>query len=107
MALRRTTTLKMGSQMARGPIKKVGPRTTTWIKFRNAKAVKDRNEEGLLLCQDYKIGLPPCGIGRPSLDLHHINGRDGNLLTDPDNLVWLTRPCHRLAHQDKRLFNAS
>lgn len=84
--------------MRSGPINRRGPRAIAWENFRDAKAERDRDEEGLLHCQDWQIGLPRCGIGRPSLDLHHIEGRDGKLLLDESKMVWLTRECHGEAH---------
>lgn len=99
MALRRTTILKTGNLLRRGGLlKKFGPRAKAWEKFRNAELVKDRDEEGIIKCQDYMIALPPCGIGIPSPDLHHIFGRDGKLFLDKRYMVWLTRECHEKAH---------
>ena len=81
-------------------INKKGPLTTLWENFRAKKAVNERDEEGLLHCQDWRIGLPRCGIGRPELDLHHIIGREQapSLYFHHPNLVWLTRDCHNAAH---------
>lgn len=79
-------------------IKQQSPRSIKYQDFRNLKAVKDRDEEGLLHCQDYLIGLPRCGVALPSLDLHHSKGRNGDLLFDERYLVWLVRTCHEAAH---------
>lgn len=81
---------------------KKGPssRSIRYQDFRDLKAVKDRDEEGLLHCQDYLVGLPRCGIAHPSLDLHHTKGRNGDLLFDESKMVWLTRSCHERAHTD-------
>lgn len=86
---------------SRKPIKQKSPRSLKYDDFRNLKAVKDRDEEGLLHCEDYKIGLPRCGIARPNLDLHHIKGRDGDLLFDESQMAWLTRECHDAAHNSR------
>lgn len=95
MALQRSST-----PLKRTGLKKFGPTAKKWQEFRNAKAEKDRDEEGLLHCQDWRIGLPRCGIGRPSLDLHHVHGRDGKLLFDESKMVWLTRECHNVSHNN-------
>lgn len=87
------------SPLKRGKtIKKVGERSLKWKKFRNEKFDRDKNEEGLIKCQDTKVGLPHCGISRSEMDLHHLKGRDGDLLTDERWLVWLTRECHDATH---------
>jgi len=36
--------------------------------------------------------------GRPIADVHHINGRLGDLRTDPYNLVGVCRSCHKQCH---------
>lgn len=91
--------LRRGS-LKRTKLKRTGPKHQEWQMFRDAKAEGDRDEEGLLHCQDFKIGLPRCGIGRPSLDLHHVIGRNASphLYYEYSNLVWLTRKCHDAAH---------
>ncbi len=78
------------------PIKRVGTRTLKYQEFRNEKAERDLNEDDLIECEDWKIGLPRCGYARPAIemDLHHIHGRDGDLITKNENTVWLTRQCH-------------
>lgn len=87
------------SALSRGkPLKKRGERSLKWENFRNLKAARDCDEEGLIKCQDKSIGLPACGISIPSPDLHHIEGRDGKLLFDESKMVWLTRECHNEAH---------
>lgn len=84
-----------------GRIKQIGQRTLSWQKCRNEKVKTDVDEEGLIRCEDYKLGLPRCGVARqPSdMDLHHSRGRDGKLLTDKRYLVWLARECHDTAHK--------
>ena len=79
-------------------IKAKGRRTIEWEEFRNAAFEAEKDDDGIIMCEDYKIGLPRCGIGLPSMDLHHILGRDGELLTDRTKMVWLTRDCHKLEH---------
>lgn len=81
------------------PIRRKGSRTLAWEAFRKVKLESDRDEEGLIKCQDYKVGLPRCGIAIPSPDLHHIEGRDGDLLLDESKMVWLVRACHETCHQ--------
>ena len=75
-----------------------------WQAYPNQTALNDQDEEGLIKCQDHKIGLPRCGIARePSkMDLHHIKGRNEapDLYFDKSNLVWLTRDCHNAAHNN-------
>lgn len=93
MALQRSS-----GPMRRTPIKKVGQRTLEWKKFRNAKFDRDKDEEGLVRCQDVKAGLTHCGVSSIAMDLHHLKGRDGELLTDERHLVWLTRFCHDKTH---------
>jgi hypothetical protein len=91
----------MTGRLARGKsIRKVGPRALAWKQTRAEKVASDVNDEGLIRCEDYKLGLPRCGIARQpeDMDLHHAKGRDGNLLTDKRFLVWLTRKCHDEAH---------
>ena len=82
-------------------IRRVGQKTKEWKEFRDLKAKRDRDEEGLLYCQDYKIGLPKCGYGLPSMDLHHIEGRDGKLMFDESKMVWLRRACHDASHNKR------
>lgn len=87
--------------LKRSPLKKRGPRATLWDALREKKLVRDRDAEGLIECQDWKIGLPRCGRRVASPDLHHAKGRDGKLLLDEEHLVWLVRePCHGLAHDN-------
>lgn len=92
--------MKRTSSLKRTPLKKSGAKSAQWRKFRNEKANRDRDEEGIIKCQDYKIGLPRCGVGLPSMDLHHIQGRDArpDLYYEESNLVWLTRKCHERVH---------
>ena len=73
-----------------------------WKKFRDEKFDRDKDEEGLIKCQDHTIGLPRCGIARPVMDLHHLVGResDPTRCFDHSNLVWLTRECHNAAHNN-------
>lgn len=101
MVIKQSSGLTTKNPLKRGgPIKKRGSRTIAWEKTRAEKAQSDVNEEGLIPCEDYKLGLPRCGIARQpeDMDLHHSKGRDGNLLTDKRWLVWLTRECHDAAH---------
>lgn len=72
-----------------------------WDAFRAKKFDREKNEEGLIRCQDTKLGLPHCGISRSSMDLHHIVGREAapDLYFADENLVWLTRECHETAHK--------
>lgn len=83
---------------SRRPIKQVSPRSIRYEDFRRLKLVKDRDEEGLIKCQDGLIGLPKCGVAIETPDLHHRKGRSGDLLFDESHMVWLTRECHNLAH---------
>lgn len=80
-------------------IKKRGPLSEKWEKFRNEEFEKDKDDEGLIKCQDYLIGLPRCGVARPDMDLHHTEGRQGKTLVDKSKMVWLTRECHQKAHK--------
>jgi len=99
MAIKRSSLLNRGGFLKRAKsIKKMGSRGLTWQKFRNDQFEKDKDEEGLIRCEDNRIGLPQCGISRSEMDLHHVEGRDGNLLTDRSKMVWLTRECHNEAH---------
>lgn len=103
MAIRRNSTSMKRSPLRRSgstSIKKVGPRALAWKACRSEKIETDIDEEGLIRCEDYKLGLPRCGIARlpEEMDLHHSKGRDGDLLTDKRWLVWLTRDCHSEAH---------
>lgn len=99
--------LQKSGSMKRNPLKrgkfinKKGPLTTLWEVFRDKKLLRERNEEGLIECQDWKIGLPRCGVSVPSPDLHHIVGREEapGLYFHHPNLVWLIREtCHAAAH---------
>ena len=94
--MKRTSTLK------RTPIRKVGRKFVEWRTFRNKEFEKDKDYEGLILCQDHKLGMPRCGIARQNMDLHHIYGRDGDLLYDKSKMVWLTRQCHNKIHQEPK-----
>jgi len=101
MALRRSSTSIKRSPLKRGgPVKAVGSRGLAWKACRSEKAKEDVDEEGLIKCEDYKIGLARCTIARPpkNMHLHHSKGRDGDLLTDKRWLVWLTSECHTEAH---------
>lgn len=80
-----------------GWLNRKGPRTTLWDVFVDQERKKARDEEGLIECEDYKIGLPPCHRRVPSPDLHHTKGRDGLLLLDRSKMVWLVRECHQKA----------
>ena len=95
----RGTPLKRSILKRSGHINKTGSRTVAWRQFRNLKAERDRDEDGLLKCEDWKLRLPQCHLEAESLDLHHLEGRDGSLLLDESKLIWLSRPCHQLAHQ--------
>lgn len=88
------------SRLKRSRLKRVGPKSLEWQKFRNEKASRDKDEEGIIKCQDFRINLPRCGVGLPDMDLHHIQGRDArpSLYFEESNLVWLTRSCHNDAH---------
>lgn len=88
-----------GSLLRTTLIKAKGPRAIAWEKFRNETFENEKDDEGLIRCQDYLIGLEPCGIARDKMDLHHIYGRDGKLLLDRSKMVWLTRECHQKAHE--------
>lgn len=88
------------SMLRRTSLKAKGEKSKKWEQFRNAKAEKDRDDEGFLYCQDYLLGLPRCNAYGPSLDLHHIIGRDTrpDLVYVDSNLVWLVRECHEKVH---------
>lgn len=87
------------SPLQRGKIlNRKGRISEAWENFRNEEFEKDKNDEGLIRCQDYKIGLPACGISRSEMDLHHTEGREGKLLFDKSKMVWLTRECHKAEH---------
>jgi len=81
-----------------GLLRKFGKTADEWKKFRNAKFERDKDDEGLIRCQDVQLGLPRCGIARSEMDLHHIFGRSGKLLFDESKMVWLTRECHQKEH---------
>lgn len=87
--------------LRRTALRRRGPVAEAWKAFRDAELVRDRDEEGLIHCQDYLIGLPRCGVAIPSPDLHHTKGRSGKLLFDKLNMVWLTRDCHDAAHNKR------
>lgn len=73
-----------------------------WRDFANQKAARDLDDDGLLRCEDYRLGLPRCGYARErsQMDLHHIVGRnvEPKLYFEESNLVWLTRQCHQAVH---------
>lgn len=89
--------------LRRGPLAKRGPRAKAWEQCRAEKVANDVDEEGLIRCEDWKLGLERCHTARQpeDMDLHHGKGRDGNLLTDKRWLYWLTRDCHEKAHENK------
>ncbi len=101
--------MKRGGLIKRSPLKKFGPRAAEWQKHRSQRVKSDVDEDGLIRCEDYKLGLERCGIARlpESMDLHHGKGRDGKLLTDDRWLVWLTRECHGEAHDNNSSFASS
>lgn len=105
MSIRMGKSLKSGltarKPLKRGPLAKQGRLAQEWTAFRNAEFEKDKDEEGLIRCQDTEIGLPHCGVSRVKMDLHHTEGREGKLLFDKSKMVWLTRECHRKAHEQK------
>ena len=107
--LRRSPISRSNSNLRRTNLSSVGPRSKEWSKCRSEKAKSDIDEDGLIRCEDYKLGLPRCGIARlpEDMDLHHGKGRDGNLLTDKRWLVWLTRECHNEAHDNNSRFASS
>jgi len=90
--------MKRGSLLKRSPLKRIGQRAKSWQDFRNEKFEREKNDEGLIRCQDIKLGFEHCHISRADMDLHHIEGRDGKLLFDESKMVWLTRECHQKAH---------
>jgi hypothetical protein len=96
--------LKRGGSIKRSPLKKKGPMATLWDDFRGKKLLRERNDEGVIECQDWKIGLPRCGVSVASPDLHHIIGREEApaLYFHHPNLVWLVRTCHDEAHLHPR-----
>lgn len=92
--------IRRGGPIKRSRLKTRGPKAEAWKAFRDAKAKRDRDEEGFIKCQDWKIGLKPCRRWRQSPDLHHIINRDArpDLYFDETNLIWLVRECHDEAH---------
>lgn len=92
--------LRQHTQLRRSVLKSKGPQTTLWETFREKKAKLDRDDEGLIKCQDWMMGLPRCGVAIPSPHLHHIFNRDArpDLYFHNSNLVWLVEGCHDLAH---------
>ncbi len=94
--------IKRSGRLRTTSLKKVGPMAIKWKKFRDEKFDRDKNEDGLVKCQDYLLGLPRCGIARISMDLHHLVGRQErpDLYFRDSNLVWLTRECHNAAHSN-------
>lgn len=97
--------LKRGGSLKRSQLRKKGPMTTLWDDFRDKKLLRERNDEGVIECQDWRIGLPRCGMSVPSPDLHHIIGREAApvLYFHHPNLVWLVRACHDAAHNNPRV----
>lgn len=81
-------------------LNKKGPMATLWDAFRSKKLERDKDEDGLIACQDWKIGLRRCGQRSASPDLHHVEGREArpDLYFSNGNLVWLVRGCHDKAH---------
>lgn len=91
--------LKRSGFLRRTRLKSRGHRSTLWDAFAEQERRKARDAEGLIDCQDWTIGLPPCYRRVASPDLHHTEGRDGELLLDRSKMVWLVRtPCHDYAH---------
>lgn len=94
------------SQLKRSPLKRAkflkkrGPLSIKWEDFRNLKFLKDRDEQGLILCQDVEAGMKPCYILTDKPDLHHLVGRaeDPSLYFEESNLIWVTRNCHQIIH---------
>lgn len=99
MGLKRTSSLKRGGRLNKGWLKKKGHRGTLWDVFVEQERKKARNAEGLIACEDYRLGLPACHRSIPTPDLHHTEGRDGALLLDRSKMVWLTRDCHKKAEK--------
>lgn len=99
--MKRSGNLKRKPLKRGKPPKKKGRLTTLWESFRAKKLIRDRDEEGTIVCQDYLIGLPRCNERSDNPDLHHVVGRDTNpsLYFDDKNLVWLVRDCHEAAHK--------
>lgn len=91
--------LRSNTPLRKSPLAKKGRLGKEWEKFRNAEFEKDKDDEGLIRCQDYMMGLPRCGVAGSEMDLHHTEGREGKLLFDKSKMVWLTRTCHGLAHE--------
>lgn len=99
MGLKRSSTLTTKKPLKRGKfINRKGPRATLWDYFVEQERRKARDEQGLIACEDYKIGLPRCNGRVPTPDLHHTEGREGLLLLDRTKMVWLIRGCHDKAH---------
>lgn len=49
------------------------------------------------------ISFIPCEVCKEkAVDIHHVEGRRGKLLNDPNNLVALCRECH----SDQKILNA-
>ncbi len=90
--------LRRSGNLRHSHLKKFGPTSKKWKEFRDEQFEKDKDEEGLIRCQDFHIGLRACGISRSKMDLHHTEGRDGKLLFDRSKMVWLIRECHYAAH---------
>lgn len=99
MSLRRSHGLK------RTLLKRRRKKAEKWAAYRNATAQNSLDEDGLIRCEDHKMGLPACGIAREpnQMDLHHVIGRNErpDLYFDRSNLVWLTRECHGEAHNNR------
>lgn len=89
--------------LKRTPLKKRGAMSQKWTKFRNQYAEECRNEEGLIMTEPEKVGLPRERIAVISPDLHHIIGRNErpDLYFEKSNLVWLTREQHRKVHENE------
>lgn len=90
--------IQRSKNLKRTLLKRRGRKANAWERFRNEKFERDKDEEGLIRCQDYRIGLSRCGVALPEMDLHHILGREGDLFLDETKMVWLTRDCHNEAH---------
>jgi hypothetical protein len=104
MRITRRYPLSRTSKLLHNPLKRsilraTGQVSKAWKEFRNAKLIRDRAERDTIVCQDFLIGLAPCGTANSSPDLHHVFGREGELLFDETHMVWLTRKCHIEAHE--------
>lgn len=91
--------LKRSGFLKRTRLKSRGHRSTLWDAFAEQERRRARDTDGLIACEDWKVGLPRCYRRVTSPDLHHTEGRDGELLLDRSKMVWLVRtPCHDYAH---------